>query len=78
MMRVADSSARSRIMAASARPDVPGMQASSSTSANGRPRASPCQSASMAAAASPTAVGTICQARSHSSGCGGWWRCHRR
>ena len=41
MMRVADSSARSRIMAASVRPAVPGMQASSSTSAYGRPQGEP-------------------------------------
>ena len=39
MMRVAASSARSRIMAASARPSVSGMRASSSTSAYGRPLA---------------------------------------
>ena len=39
MMRVADSSARSRIWAARARPSVSGMRASSSTSAYGRPDA---------------------------------------
>ena len=67
MMRVADSSARSRIMAANDRPEVPGMQASSNTRAYGRPEAMLCQRASMAAAPSPTAVDSICQPRSHSS-----------
>ena len=38
MIRVADSSARLRILAARARPSVSGMRASSRTSANGRPR----------------------------------------
>ena len=67
MMRVADSSARSRILAASARPSMSGMRASSSTSGYGRPWATPCQRASMAATPSPTAAGSICQPRSHSS-----------
>ena len=67
MMRVADSSARSRIVAASVRPSVSGMRASSSTSAYGRPQAAPCQRASRAASPSPTAAGSICQPRSHSS-----------
>ena len=64
---MADSSARCRIWAASARPSVSGMRASSSTSAYGRPQAVPCQRASMAATPSPTATGFICQPRSHSS-----------
>ena len=66
-MRLPDSSARCRMIAASARPSMSGMRASSSTSAYGRPRATPCQRAFMAAAPSPTAAGSIFQPRSHSS-----------
>ena len=48
-------------MAAKARPFLSGKRASSSTSAYGRPLAQRCQRASIAAAASATAVGSICQ-----------------
>ena len=54
-------------LAASARPSVSGMRASSRTSAYGRPTLTACQSASRAASPSPTAAGSICQPRSHSS-----------
>ena len=67
MIRMADSAARSRIRAARARPSVSGMRASSSTSGYGRPTLAASQRTSMAATPSPTAVGSICQSRSHSS-----------
>ena len=67
MMRVAASPALSRIVAATVRPSVSGMRASSKTSAYGRPLAARCQRAFTAAMPSPTAAGSICQPRSHSA-----------